>query len=220
MWQSMRIRTKLLLCNVLFALFVVALASIATWQLWQLAAQSGNSDIGGKLWLIWGSVVVFCCCGLYVGLLVTGDVCNPLKRGMEFVKALAAGDFEARWEEGGNSEPAAMARALNEAIDFMLEQAFQYRDILNSLPNPLATLDKERNFIFVNAAAEQMFGMLCKDLVGKPCSTWNASICNTEHCALECHLRGIKEVTFHQPGMGTLKAAVVPLHNRRGELSG
>lgn len=145
------------------------------------------------------------------------DIGRPIQRGKTFARTLASGNFEARWQEMADSELGDMAKDLNQALDIVLDQSSQYRDILNSLPNPLATLDSNRNFTFVNTAAEKQFGMLCTDLLGKQCSTWGAAVCNTEHCALECYLRGIKDVVFHQPGMGTLKAMVVPLNNRLGE---
>lgn len=215
MQQTLRVHSKLLICSLTSVAFVLVLAFISTVALQQCETQGAN-NLGPKLRLIWISALAFCICVMGVGRLMGSGICRAITRGTMFAKTLASGNFEERWHETEGGELGEMSKALNRALDIVLDQSSQYRDILNSLPNPLATLDKDRNFTFVNAAAEKQFGMLCKDLVGKQCSTWGASVCNTEHCALECHLRGIKDVTFHQPGMGTLKAMVVPLNDRQG----
>ena len=215
MWRSLRVYYKLLACNAVCIAFIITLVCIATSGLQQMPGQStSQADNGLGLW-VWAAV--FCVCVLLMGFLVGMDIDRPIQRGKAFARKLASGNFEVRWQETAGSELGDMAEALNQALDIVLDQSSQYRDILNSLPNPLATLDKERNFTFVNTAAEKQFGMLCGDLLGKQCSTWGAVVCQTEHCALECYLRGIKDVVFQQPGMGTLKAMVVPLNNRAGE---
>ncbi len=215
MWRSLRVYYKLLACNAVCIAFIITLVCIATSGLQQMPGQStSQADNGLGLW-VWAAV--FCVCVLLMGFWVGMDIDRPIQRGKAFARKLASGNFEVRWQETAGSELGDMAEALNQALDIVLDQSSQYRDILNSLPNPLATLDKERNFTFVNTAAEKQFGMLCGDLLGKQCSTWGAVVCQTEHCALECYLRGIKDVVFQQPGMGTLKAMVVPLNNRAGE---
>ncbi|EFL85781.1 PAS domain S-box protein [Desulfovibrio sp. 3_1_syn3] len=215
MWRSLRVHYKLLACNAVCVAFIVTLVCIAMSGLQQMPGQS-TSQADNVFWL-WGWAAVFCVCVLLMGFWVGMDIGRPIQRGKTFARTLASGNFEARWQEMADSELGDMAKDLNQALDIVLDQSSQYRDILNSLPNPLATLDSNRNFTFVNTAAEKQFGMLCTDLLGKQCSTWGAAVCNTEHCALECYLRGIKDVVFHQPGMGTLKAMVVPLNNRLGE---
>lgn len=213
MWRSLRVHYKLLACNVVCVAFIFIIICMATSGLPQTPS-TGPADGGVQLWG-WGAA--FSVCVLILGFLVGMNIEKPIQRGRVFAEKLASGDFEVRWHEKAGGELGDMATALNRALDIVLDQSSQYRDILNSLPNPLATLDKDRNFTFVNTAAEKQFGMLCGDLLGKQCSNWGAVVCNTEHCALECYLRGIKDVVFHQPGMGTLKAMVVPLNDRAGE---
>ena len=184
MWRSLRVHYKLLACNAVCIAFIITLVCIATSGLQQMPGQStSQADNGLGLW-VWAAV--FCVCVLLMGFLVGMDIDRPIQRGKAFARKLASGNFEVRWQETAGSELGDMAEALNQALDIVLDQSSQYRDILNSLPNPLATLDKERNFTFVNTAAEKQFGMLCGDLPGKQCSTGGAVVCQPERCALEC----------------------------------
>lgn len=167
-------------------------------------------------WGVWGvCAAVFGGAAAFWGMALRSVLC-PLRAGLAFAARVKAGDAEARWEDCGG-EYALLVATVNALAESLADERGRYMSILHSLPYPLATMDLERRFTFVNEAAEKLFNMPFESLRGKPCRTWNASVCGTPYCALECYLRGIHEVEFEQPGLGVFKASVVPLHDRRGE---
>ncbi|MCL2617304.1 MAG: methyl-accepting chemotaxis protein [Defluviitaleaceae bacterium] len=72
--------------------------------------------------------------------------------------------------------------------------------ILDALPIPLSVTDKDMKWTFVNKVVEDMLGVKRADVVGKHCSSWGASICNTDSCGIACLRNGKKETTFSQGG--------------------
>lgn len=182
---------------------LLATSGVSTWstgEMWGLCAVALGLDLA-----VWG--------------LAWRSVMRPLRAGLDFAARVAAGDSEARWEQGGG-ECESIAGAVNALSERLADERGMYMSILHSLPYPLATMDLERRFTFVNEAGEKLFNMPFETIRGKPCSTWNAAVCDTPYCALECYLRGIKEVVFEQPGLGVFKASVVPVHDRRGKHMG
>ncbi len=77
---------------------------------------------------------------------------------------------------------------------------YWYEEILDSIPFPLSVTDNNRNWTFINKPVEEMLGVKRKDVVGKPCSTWGAAICNTSNCGLDCLNRGNSQTFFEQAG--------------------
>jgi signal transduction histidine kinase/CheY-like chemotaxis protein/HPt (histidine-containing phosphotransfer) domain-containing protein len=52
------------------------------------------------------------------------------------------------------------------------------------------------NWIFINKAAENILNITRGSIIGKPCSNWNANICNTDKCGIACVKKGIKRTYF------------------------
>ncbi len=192
-----------------FAVSAAALL-IAVW----LGSTAPGTDEAIRLWITGGVLLAIL---IVVWTVLTRAICRPLRSGLAFADGLAAGDLDSRWEYDARNEFGHLASVLNKVCEEIVDERRMYKDILNSLPYPLATMDMERRFTFINAAGEKMFNMPFETLRGKPCHNWNASVCQTEYCALECYLRGIKDVVFEQEGLGVLRARVVPIHNRQGE---
>ncbi|MCL1890954.1 MAG: response regulator [Coriobacteriia bacterium] len=80
------------------------------------------------------------------------------------------------------------------------ELAHWYKTILDATPLPLSVTDENMNWTFVNAAVENFLGTKREDMIGKPCSNWNAHICNTDDCGIACVRRGKKQTFFSQKG--------------------
>jgi PAS domain-containing protein len=70
--------------------------------------------------------------------------------------------------------------------------AYWYESILDATPLPITVTDADMNWTFVNKAVEDFLGTKREDMYGKPCSNWNAHICNTEDCGIACARRGLK----------------------------
>jgi len=82
----------------------------------------------------------------------------------------------------------------------MEAMAHRYRSILNAVPLPITVTDMEAKWTFINTAVEKLLGITLKEALGKPCSNWNASICNTVECGIECAKRGVKQTFFSNNG--------------------
>lgn len=209
MESRMRIVKKMFLGVLVSAVALVLPSAFAAYGVGE-----ADHDLVRRLWWTSGSALAVLLC--VWGFLLRG-ICGSLRSGTAFAAELSAGNLDARWETMTRDEIGHMAEVVNSAWETIVEERRMYEAILHSLPFPVATIDLERRFMFVNNAGEKAFGIPLKELQGRPCSCWNASVCNTPQCALESYLRGIRDVVFEQPGLGVLKARVVPLHNRSGE---
>jgi methyl-accepting chemotaxis protein len=72
---------------------------------------------------------------------------------------------------------------------------------------------------FINRPVEKLLGVKRQDVLGKPCSNWNANICNTEHCGVACLRRGKLQTLFEQQGLN-FQVDVSYLLDRKGERAG
>ena len=78
------------------------------------------------------------------------------------------------------------------------ELAHWYKSILDATPYPITVTDKDMCWTFVNKAVEDFLGVKREDIMGQPCSNWNAHICKTENCGIACAKRGLKRTYFDQ----------------------
>jgi len=76
-----------------------------------------------------------------------------------------------------------------------LTMSHWYKSILNAIPLPISVTDADANWTFINSAVEKFLNISHKDIIGKPCN-WNANICNTPECGIECAKRGEKHTYF------------------------
>ena len=94
-----------------------------------------------------------------------------------------------------------------------------YKSILNAVPLPITVTDKNMNWTFVNTSVEDFLGTKLEDMLGKPCSNWNAHICNTPDCGIACAKRGEKR-TFFTHNESSYQVDVEILKNSEGETAG
>ena len=88
--------------------------------------------------------------------------------------------------------------AMNDALDVMADKIFWYEQLLDAIPLALSVTDLDLKWTFVNKPIEKFFGKPRQELIGRPCSDWNASICKTENCGVECLRRNKRRVTFQR----------------------
>jgi PAS domain S-box-containing protein len=81
-----------------------------------------------------------------------------------------------------------------------IERAHWYESILHATPLPITVTDQDMKWTFVNKAVEDFLGTKLEDMLGKPCSNWNADICNTPDCGIACAKRGLKRTYFTHAG--------------------
>ena len=97
--------------------------------------------------------------------------------------------------------------------------AYWYESILDATPSPITVTDKDMKWTFVNKAVEDFLGVKREDIIGKPCSDWNAHICNTDACGIACAKRGVNRTFFEQNGRSH-QVDVAILKDIDGETSG
>ena len=97
--------------------------------------------------------------------------------------------------------------------------AHWYKSILDATPYPITVTDANMCWTFVNKAVEDFLGTKLEDMVGKPCSDWNAHICKTDACGIACAKRGLKRTYFKQKERSH-QVDVEILRDINGEIAG
>ncbi|MDR0442293.1 MAG: response regulator [Treponema sp.] len=99
------------------------------------------------------------------------------------------------------------------------ETAHWYKSILDATPLPITVTDADMKWTFVNKAVETFLGTKREDMMGLPCSNWNAHICNTDDCGVACAKRGLKHTFFSHQG-ASYQVDVEILKDMKGETAG
>lgn len=64
------------------------------------------------------------------------------------------------------------------------DQAAWYEAVLDALPLPVSVTDEDAKWVFLNRAAEDLFGVSRSEALGRRCSSWDAELCGTRECCL------------------------------------
>jgi PAS domain S-box-containing protein len=85
--------------------------------------------------------------------------------------------------------------------NWFVKKSYWYESILNNIPLPISVTDMNRNTTFINKPVEDLLGVRLENVLGKQCAAvWNAGICNTDNCGINCIERGITTTKFNQAG--------------------
>ncbi len=114
---------------------------------------------------------------------------------------------------------AKIIEGVNRTLDTVVDKIFWYETLLDAVPFPLSVTDMDMNWTFINKPVENMLNIKRKDIMGKPCSNWNAKICKTENCGVECLRRG-KEITYFDQNNMNFQVNTTYIHNSHGEKIG
>jgi len=117
------------------------------------------------------------------------------------------------------TEQRLMADEIERQHKEVMELAHWYSAILDATPLPITVTDKDMNWTFANRAVENFLGTKREDMIGKPCSNWNSSICNTDECGIACAKRGLTQ-TFFKHLDSSYQVDVEVLKNLEGDTSG
>lgn len=82
----------------------------------------------------------------------------------------------------------------------MENKAAWYESILDAIPFPVSVTDLNMNWTFLNPATAKMANVDKKAAIGTQCNRWNANICRTKDCGIECLRAGMRETFFEQDG--------------------
>ncbi len=95
-----------------------------------------------------------------------------------------------------------------------------YKNILNSLPNPVIITDIDMKITFINTAMAQGSGFTLEECMGKPCSIFNTPLCGTEDCCIKRYLRGDTAAVQQRPDGGAHRVSFSNLYDNEGNLKG
>ncbi len=105
------------------------------------------------------------------------------------------------FDEGGKSTGGVIFFRPSGADKKAEERLYLYEQILDALPWPLSVTDSNMNWTFINKPVEDMLHVKRQDVLGKPCSNWNANICKTKNCGIECLKANRPQTFFEQQNM-------------------
>gem|GEM_PF-1233197 len=91
--------------------------------------------------------------------------------------------------------------------------------ILDALPTPISVTNKNMEWTFVNAMAEESLGKKRAEVAGKHCSNWGASLCNTPDCGIVRLRQGYSETSFDD-GNVKFKTSTSYIFDEDGEIAG
>jgi signal transduction histidine kinase/FixJ family two-component response regulator len=97
-------------------------------------------------------------------------------------------------------EQKALLKEINNKNDELKKLVHWYGAILDTIPFPLSVTDVNMNWTFINKATENFLNVTRNGSIGKPCSDWNANICNTDKCGIACVKKGVKRTYFSHEG--------------------
>lgn len=133
------------------------------------------------------------------------------------VTAAKSEKFETRADASKhNGEFANVVKGVNETMDVVVDKIFWFEQLLDAIPLPISVTDNDMNWTFINKPVEQMLSLKRRDVVGKHCSNWNASICRTKDCGVARLKGGQIQSKFEQMGMN-FQVDTAYVKNAKGE---
>lgn len=108
---------------------------------------------------------------------------------------------------------------VNKTLDVVVDKVMWYESLLDAVPLPLFATDLNMSWTFVNRAAEEFIGVKRSGVLGLPCSSWNANICNTENCSIARMKAGFAQTLFEDREKN-LQANVSSILDAKGETVG
>lgn len=189
---------------------------IASAVLALLAILATRYVVSDGVWLI-GVCLVVVGALLGGGFWMSGSVLQDVAEGETAALQAAEGRTGVRWKHEGEGEISRLATAFNAAFDRLEQRAQWYHAILNAIPNAVAILDKDQQFLFANTANIAMMQRRSEaELLGTRCRSWKTPICDTKKCAMECHKRGEHGTGFTLPDGTVWRAKVTSFRDNQG----
>ncbi|WP_148208200.1 methyl-accepting chemotaxis protein [Methanosphaerula palustris] len=117
-------------------------------------------------------------------------------------KKVEKGDFSARTDPAFHTgDFKKMADGINNLLDIFVAKNNWYKAIIDAVPFPIHVTDMDMKWTLMNAAFEktliQQGTIKNRDSsMGLPCSTANATICNTDGCGIRQLHKGVTESYF------------------------
>ncbi|MBI5033766.1 MAG: MCP four helix bundle domain-containing protein [Chloroflexi bacterium] len=114
---------------------------------------------------------------------------------------------------------AKIVQGVNSTLDIIVDKVFWFEQLLDAIPLALSVTDMNLNWTFVNKPVEKFMGKSREELIGLPCSSWEAGICETDQCGVRCLNRKQPRTSFHRENRDYQINAAFVL-NKHGEKIG
>ncbi|MDR3737387.1 MAG: methyl-accepting chemotaxis protein [Terracidiphilus sp.] len=117
-------------------------------------------------------------------------------------EAAVAERFETRADSARHSgDYKKVIDGFNRTLDLVVDKMGWYQSIIDAVPFPIHVIDMNMKWTLLNKAFEKLMvgrGYVRDraDAVGRPCSTANANICNTDKCGIMQLKKGVGESFF------------------------
>lgn len=132
----------------------------------------------------------------------------------------AEGKFDVRAQaEKHHGDYKKIVEGVNATLDTVVNKAFWYESILDSIPYPISVTDMNMNWTFVNRLVEEAMNVKRTDIIGKHCSNRNTSVCKTENCGIVRLRKGQPQIFFKQ-GNKSLQVDSSYIYDMNGEKIG
>jgi methyl-accepting chemotaxis protein len=93
-----------------------------------------------------------------------------------------------------------LLNGLNALVKSFASQAIWYESLLDGVPSPIFSTDKDMNWTFINKACEEVLKLNRHKDIGRPCCNAGTVICNSNNCAINNFKKGITPTKFEQDG--------------------
>lgn len=153
-----------------------------------------GANLEGTLKVLFLLLGALACIGCALG--ITRPLVNSLNRALEACQELSTRDLQAVIDHKVSAE----FRPLMETLKQIRERMHWYVAMLDSIPFPISVTDSRMHWTFINRPVEQFLKVKREDIIGKPCSNWNANICRTQNCGIERLRCGKLNTLFDQQG--------------------
>jgi methyl-accepting chemotaxis protein len=117
------------------------------------------------------------------------------------VDAASQGNFNVRADVSRHEgEFRRIVEGINTTVETIADKVAWFESILDAIPFPVSVTDLNMNWTFLNPATAKMANVDKKQAIGTQCNRWNANICRTKDCGIECLRAGKRETFFEQEG--------------------
>lgn len=153
------------------------------------------------------------------------DLCrNSIKALVDDSNALsdaaAKGNFSKRADVSKHQgEYANVISGFNKTLDLVVEKAFWYEQILDSIPFPLSVTDADMKMTYLNKASLDILKRPRSELLGLNCQAWNGQVCGTKDCGIVRLKQGHNSSMAERNGKYN-QIDVSYLKNAKGEVIG
>ncbi len=180
--------------------------------------------------LLFTAVVLAMAVSIFVSIRLSRTLVKPLERIKDTALQVAAGRIEERVVGLSKDEVGQLGKALNDMatalgkkINEVEEGKNKLETVIENIPGAVLLLDKYKNILLVNCAAESLLGVERRFLIGQrldKATRIPAIIERVDNLLIQlsCKIQG--EVSFYYPSKRIMEMSGAPVFNHKGDIEG